>query len=60
MEFVSENLFMTQKMCYKVVDTYPFTIEFVSECLMTRGTCDKAVNRCYFVFYFISYRYKIQ
>ena len=36
-------------MCDKAVNTHPSTIKFVSECFMTRGMCDKAIN-VFFVF----------
>ena len=36
-------------MCDKTVNTYPFTIKFVPECVMTQTMCDKAVNKCLFV-----------
>ena len=41
-------------MCDKSANTYLSTIKFVPECLM----CDKAVNRCFFVFDSISDWYK--
>ena len=31
-------------MCNKAVDTYPFTIPFVSECYKTEGIFNKAVS----------------
>ena len=34
-------------MCNKAINTYPSTIKFVPECLMTQEMCDKAVNRCF-------------
>ena len=34
----------------KAVDTYPSPKKIVSECFMTQEMCDKAVNRCAFVF----------
>ena len=33
-----------KKMCNKAVDTYLFTIPFVSECYKTKGISDKAVS----------------
>ena len=36
-------------MCDKAVNTHPSTTKFVSECFMTRGMCDKAIN-VFFVF----------
>ena len=36
-------------MCDKAVNTHPSTIKFVSECFMTRGMCNKAIN-VFFVF----------
>ena len=41
---------MTQKMCDKVVDTYPSTIKFVPECFRTQEMSDKLVNILSFVF----------
>ena len=41
-------------MCDKTVNTYPSTIKFVPEFFMTQEMCDKAVNRCFFVFDSIS------
>ena len=40
-------------MCDKAVSTYPSTIKFVPECVMTQKMCDKAVNSSFFVFNFI-------
>ena len=34
-------------------DPYPSTTKFVPECFMTQEMCNKAVNRCFFVFDFI-------
>ena len=34
-------------MCDKAVDTYPSTINFVSECFMTQEMCNKVVNSCF-------------
>ena len=45
-------------MCDKAVSTYPSTIKFVSELIMTQGMCSKAVN--FFVFDSIPDRYKTQ
>ena len=39
--------YKTQKMCDKVVDTYPSTLKFVPECFVIQEMCDKAVNRCF-------------
>ena len=36
-------------MCDKEVNTYPSTIKFISQCVMTQEMCDKAMNR-YFLF----------
>ena len=47
-------------MCEKAVDSYPSTIKFVPECIMTQEMCDKAANRYYFVFNSIPDRYKTQ
>ena len=44
----------------KPVNTYPSTIKFVPECLMTQEMCDKAVNSCFFIFDSISNQYKTQ
>ena len=46
-------------MCDKAVNTYPSTIKFVPEFFMTQEMCDKAVNRCFFVFVSISETPKI-
>ena len=35
-------------MCDKAVDTYPSTIKFVPECVMTQEMCDITVNICFF------------
>ena len=40
-------------MCDKAVNTYPSPIEFVPECFMTQKMCEKAVNKCFFVFDYI-------
>ena len=40
--------------------TYPSTITFVPECLITQQMCDKSVNRCFFVFDSILEQYKTQ
>ena len=40
-------------MSCKDISTYPSTIKFVPEYFMTQEICDKAVNRCIFVFDFI-------
>ena len=47
-------------MCDKTVDTYPSTIKFVPECLMTQEMCDKAVNRCflYLILFLINIKLK--
>ena len=37
-------------MCDKAVNTHPTTIQFVPKCCKTQEMCDKAVNRCFFVF----------
>ena len=47
-------------MCEKAVDSYPSTIKFVPECIMTQEMCNKAANRYYFVFNSIPDRYKTQ
>ena len=31
----------------KAVNTYPFTIQLVSECYKIQKMCEKAVNRCF-------------
>ena len=40
--------------------TYPSTITFVPECLITQQMWDKSVNRCFFVFDSILEQYKTQ
>ena len=45
-------------MCDKAVNTYPSTIEYVPYCYKTQLMYDKAVNRCFFVFYSIPDWYK--
>ena len=47
-------------MCDKAVNTYPSTVQFVPECYKTQERCNKAINRCFFVFNLILGRYKIQ
>ena len=47
-------------MCDKADSTYPSTIKFVPECVMSQEMYDKAVNRCFFLFYSIPNQYKIQ
>ena len=50
-------------MCNKAVNANPSTIEFVPECFMIKeliNMCDKAVNRCFFVFHSIPDWYKTQ
>ena len=54
MEFVPEPC-KIQKMCDKFVSTYPLTITFVTECIVTEEMCDKV-----FVFDFIPDQYKTQ
>ena len=39
-------------MCDKAVNTYAFTIKFVSECFMSHEICDKAVNRCFSISFY--------
>ena len=34
-------------MCDKAVSTYPSTIKFVSECVMTQEMCDKTVKKIF-------------
>ena len=41
-------------MCDKVANTYPSTRKCAPEFFMTQEMCDKAVNRCFFVFDSIS------
>ena len=43
-----------------VLRTYRSTIKFVPECIMTQEMCNKAVNRCFFVFGSIPDQYKIR
>ena len=45
-------------MCDNALNTHPSTIKFVPEYLMTQEMCDKAVNRCFFVFQSIPNQYK--
>ena len=40
-------------MCGKAVSTYPSTIKFVPECIMTKEMCNKEVSRCFFLFDYI-------
>ena len=47
-------------MCYKTADTYPSKITFVPGCVVTQEMCDKAVNKCFFVFDSIPDQYKTQ
>ena len=47
-------------MCDKDVNTYPSTIKFVPECLLTEEMCDKAINTYSFAFDSAPYRYKTQ
>ena len=44
----------------KTVSIYTSTTKFIPECVMTQEMCDKAVNRCFFVFYSITNQYKTQ
>ena len=44
----------------KTVSTYPSTIKFVPECFKTQEMCNKAVNRCFFVFNSIPDQQKTQ
>ena len=44
----------------KAVNTYPSTIRFIPENLLTQEMCNKAVNKCFFVFDSIHYQYKTQ
>ena len=46
LEFVSKR-YKNETMFDTDVDTYPSTIKFVLECLMTQEMCDKAVDRCF-------------
>ena len=39
-------------MCDKSINTH-LSIQFVPECYKTQEMCDKAVNRCFFVFIYI-------
>ena len=39
---------MIQKICDKAVNTYPSTIQFVSDCYKTQEMCDEAFNK-YFI-----------
>ena len=38
-------------MCNEAVDTYPFTIPFVSECYKTEGIFDKAVSTFFSIWF---------
>ena len=51
---------MTQKMCDKAVNTYPYTTEYILDYYKTQEKCDKAVNTCFFVFDSIHDGYKTQ
>ena len=44
----------------QAVNTYLCTIKLVPECFMTQEMCNKAVNRCFFVFDSIPDQDKIQ
>ena len=46
-------------MCDKSINTH-LSIQFVPECYKTQEMCDKAVNRCFFVFIYILDWYKTQ
>ena len=46
-------------MCDKAVNTHPFTIQLFPECYKTQEMCDKAVNRCFFI-YLILFRIGIK
>ena len=48
-------------MCDKAVSTYPSTIKFVSECVMTQEMCDKTVkkNVLYLILLVINIKLKI-
>ena len=37
-------------MCDKAVDNYPHELEFVSECCKSQRMCNKAVDKCTFLF----------
>ena len=39
---------MIQKICDKAVNTYPSTIQFVSDCYKTQEMCDETFNK-YFI-----------
>ena len=45
-------------MCDKAVDAYPSTIKFVPKCFVTQEMCEKAVDKCFFVFDSIPDQYK--
>ena len=47
-------------MCEKAANIHPSTIQFILECYKTQEMCDKAVNRCFFVFDSIPGQYKKQ
>ena len=37
------------------VNSYHSTIQFVPDCYKTHEMCDKAINRCFLIFIYISY-----
>ena len=45
-----DNYHHVLKVCDKDVNTYPLTIKFVPEWLITQEMCDKPVTRCLFLF----------
>ena len=40
-------------MCDKAVNTYPFIIRIFPECNKVQEICDKAVNRCFFLYFIL-------
>ena len=36
--------YKNQQICNKVVDNYPYALEFVTECYKTQKMCDKVVD----------------
>ena len=49
---------VSKKMCDKAVHTYPSTLKVIPERCKTQEMCNKAVNRCFFVFDSVPEGYK--
>ena len=47
-------------MCNKSFSSYPSTIKYVPDQFKTQEICDKAVDKCYFVFNFVSDQFKTE